>query len=124
MALSIRLLCKNLQFLKNITKPVEWSAKNQLRLRTLSSSTYFKNNLRQQSVLIKSDFKLIWTPLRYCSTQSNKDNIKPSQPDQEKKPGLIQRFKQMYRDYWYVLVPVHLTTSAAWLGGFYYAVRR
>lgn len=26
----------------------------------------------------------------------------------------------MYKDYWYVLVPVHLVTSAAWLGGFYY----
>ncbi|KAG8333820.1 hypothetical protein J6590_102622 [Homalodisca vitripennis] len=36
------------------------------------------------------------------------------------KPSLYQRFKAMYRDYWYVLVPVHLVTSAAWFGGFYY----
>jgi len=29
----------------------------------------------------------------------------------------------MYRDYWYVLIPVHLVTSACWLGGFYLAVK-
>jgi len=29
----------------------------------------------------------------------------------------------MYRDYWYVLVPVHLITSAAWFGGFYYLAK-
>ncbi|KPI94679.1 Uncharacterized protein C18orf19-like A [Papilio xuthus] len=29
----------------------------------------------------------------------------------------------MYRDYWYVVLPVHMTTSAIWFGSFYYAVR-
>ncbi|CAH2067169.1 unnamed protein product, partial [Iphiclides podalirius] len=29
----------------------------------------------------------------------------------------------MYRDYWYVALPVHMTTSAIWFGSFYYAVR-
>uniref|UniRef100_A0A1B6L6X1 DUF1279 domain-containing protein n=1 Tax=Graphocephala atropunctata TaxID=36148 RepID=A0A1B6L6X1_9HEMI len=38
----------------------------------------------------------------------------------EPKLSLYQRFKAMYRDYWYVLLPVHLVTSAAWFGGFYY----
>ncbi|XP_044267548.1 protein FAM210A [Tribolium madens] len=41
----------------------------------------------------------------------------------KKKPSLFQRFKQMYKDYWYVLVPVHLVTSAAWFGGFYYLAK-
>lgn len=41
----------------------------------------------------------------------------------EEKPSLFQRFKQMYRDYWYVLLPVHLVTSAAWFGGFYYLAK-
>ncbi|CAG0893015.1 unnamed protein product [Darwinula stevensoni] len=36
-----------------------------------------------------------------------------------KKPGLVQRFKQMYKDYWYILVPVHCVTSAIWFGSFY-----
>ncbi|CAH0726075.1 unnamed protein product, partial [Brenthis ino] len=29
----------------------------------------------------------------------------------------------MYKDYWYVVLPVHMTTSALWFGGFYYCVR-
>lgn len=51
---------------------------------------------------------------------------KVSKKIEEKKPekkSLLQRFKQMYRDYWYVLVPVHLVTSAAWFGGFYYLAK-
>lgn len=42
----------------------------------------------------------------------------------EAKPGIFTRFKQMYRDYWYVLVPVHLVTSVGWFGGFYYMAKR
>lgn len=41
-----------------------------------------------------------------------------------KKLGLVARFKQMYRDYWYVLVPVHLITSIGWFTGFYYLAKR
>ncbi|EEB15890.1 conserved hypothetical protein [Pediculus humanus corporis] len=26
----------------------------------------------------------------------------------------------MYKEYWYVLIPVHLITSSIWFGGFYY----
>jgi len=36
------------------------------------------------------------------------------------KESLFTRFKAMYRDYWYVLVPVHVVTSVGWIGGFYY----
>ena len=46
---------------------------------------------------------------------------------EEEKPerlSVFQRFKQMYKDYWYVLVPVHLATSAVWFGSFYYASKR
>lgn len=28
----------------------------------------------------------------------------------------------MYKEYWYVLLPVHVATSAVWVGIFYYAV--
>ncbi|EFA03807.2 uncharacterized protein C18orf19 homolog B [Tribolium castaneum] len=41
----------------------------------------------------------------------------------KKKPSIFQRFKQMYKEYWYVLLPVHLVTSAAWFGGFYYLAK-
>ncbi|XP_073987822.1 uncharacterized protein C18orf19 homolog B-like isoform X2 [Rhodnius prolixus] len=46
-----------------------------------------------------------------------------SKTDESKKKSLFQRFKEMYRDYWYVLVPVHVVTSAVWFGGFYYAAK-
>ncbi|XP_046638451.1 uncharacterized protein C18orf19 homolog A-like [Daphnia pulicaria] len=39
------------------------------------------------------------------------------------KVSLFQRFKQMYKDYWYVLIPVHVATSAVWTCGFYFAVK-
>jgi len=37
------------------------------------------------------------------------------------KLSLFARFKQMYKDYYYVLVPVHIVTSLGWYGGFYQA---
>ena len=40
------------------------------------------------------------------------------------KPSLFQRFKQMYKDYWYVLIPVHVVTSIGWTGAFYYSVKK
>lgn len=40
------------------------------------------------------------------------------------KLSLFQRFKQMYKEYWYVLIPVHCFTSVFWAGGFYFAVKR
>ncbi|XP_068158742.1 uncharacterized protein C18orf19 homolog A [Drosophila tropicalis] len=34
--------------------------------------------------------------------------------------GLFAKFKHMYKQYWYVLIPVHVVTSVGWFGGFYY----
>uniref|UniRef100_A0A182KF59 DUF1279 domain-containing protein n=1 Tax=Anopheles christyi TaxID=43041 RepID=A0A182KF59_9DIPT len=42
-------------------------------------------------------------------------------PATAEKLGLFARFKKMYKEYWYVLVPVHCLTSVMWFGGFYYA---
>jgi hypothetical protein len=39
----------------------------------------------------------------------------------DKKLGIVGRFKKMAKEYWYVLIPVHVVTSMCWLGGFYYA---
>lgn len=51
--------------------------------------------------------------------QSNETTIPLIDPETEKL-GLFARFKKMYKEYWYVLLPVHVVTSAGWLGGFYY----
>ncbi len=37
----------------------------------------------------------------------------------KKKTGIVAKFKQMTKDYWYVLIPVHVVTSVAWGGTFY-----
>lgn len=47
-----------------------------------------------------------------------------SELEQGKKLGLFARFKKMGKDYWYVLIPVHVATSAVWLGAFYYTSKR
>jgi hypothetical protein len=31
----------------------------------------------------------------------------------------VAKFKQMAKDYWYILIPVHCFTSVFWAGGFY-----
>lgn len=44
--------------------------------------------------------------------------------EEVKQLGLFAKFKKMAKDYWYVLIPVHVATSALWLGGFFYASKR
>lgn len=59
--------------------------------------------------------------VKYYSTKNDRNNGLTE--ESSKKLTLFQKFKNMYRDYWYVLVPVHLVTSAAWFGGFYYLAK-
>lgn len=42
----------------------------------------------------------------------------------EEKLSLTAKFKKMYKDYWYVLLPVHIFTSTFWFAGFYYMSTR
>lgn len=49
------------------------------------------------------------------------DSGSSMQQEELVKLGLFARFKKMYKEYWYVLVPVHCVTSVFWFGGFYYA---
>lgn len=57
------------------------------------------------------------------SSVEKKDETTPVCPPELEEPklGLFARFKKMYKEYWYVLVPVHCVTSVFWFGGFYYA---
>lgn len=69
--------------------------------------------------------EIIWSasPLITNSLISHYNRRQLSKKVENEKEGLFQRFKSMYRNYWYVLVPVHLVTSAAWFGGFYYMAK-
>ncbi|CAB4056727.1 Uncharacterized protein C18orf19 homolog A,Uncharacterized protein C18orf19 homolog B,Protein FAM210A [Lepeophtheirus salmonis] len=37
--------------------------------------------------------------------------------------SLSQRFKEMWKNYWYVLLPVHVSTSVFWFGSFYFLAK-
>ncbi|XP_023941556.2 uncharacterized protein C18orf19 homolog A [Bicyclus anynana] len=120
MALPFRIFYINNSFFRNITKPVKWSIRKQCPARHFCNGVRYQNTALDKYLLVEKQFRLLGAPLRQCTTQSG-DPKNPCEP--EKKPGLIQRFKQMYKDYWYVLLPVHMTTSAVWFGGAYYCVR-
>ncbi|XP_059616922.1 uncharacterized protein C18orf19 homolog A [Phlebotomus argentipes] len=55
-----------------------------------------------------------------CAEKPQKSSTEELAPEPPKKEGLVARFKKMYKEYWYVLLPVHIVTSTGWLGGFYY----
>lgn len=40
------------------------------------------------------------------------------------KVSIFQKMKQMTKDYWHVLIPVHVVTSLGWVAIFYTAVRK
>lgn len=50
--------------------------------------------------------------------------VPPQNSTEPPKQSIIQKFKQMYKQYWYVLIPVHCFTSIFWAGGFYFAVKK
>lgn len=60
------------------------------------------------------------------STTEDANVVAPTKTDAPKveKLTLTARFKKMYKEYWYVLLPVHVITSTVWLGGFYYLSSR
>lgn len=118
MALSFRISHTSNLFFRNITKPVKWTVRKH-PVRFFCNGVRHQRSVLDRSFLAEKDLRLIPRPVRQCTTQSGKP--KPPQ-EPEKKPGLIQKFKQMYKDYWYVLLPVHMSTSAIWFGGFYYLV--
>ncbi|XP_012229923.1 protein FAM210A isoform X2 [Linepithema humile] len=55
------------------------------------------------------------------SKQSSENDCQKSQMEQ--KMTVFQKMKQMTKDYWHVLIPVHVITSIGWIAIFYTAVR-
>ncbi|XP_043265331.1 protein FAM210A isoform X1 [Colletes gigas] len=58
----------------------------------------------------------------YCnSKQSPKENN--VQSESPKKMSVFAKMKQMTKDYWHVLLPVHIVTSLGWVAIFYAAIK-
>lgn len=103
-----------------------------------------RNHAYKQTIAQQDNLLCITS--RYFSTKSNKkvNFVQPNWKDQrqidEKKDepdhadsisaeatpklGIVARFRLMFKQYWYVLVPVHCVTSVAWFGTFYYLSSR
>ena len=47
--------------------------------------------------------------ISFARAMSSSGNDSP-----EQKTGVMKKFKQMFKDYWYVLIPVHVATSVVW----------
>lgn len=123
MALVFRVISRNPTYInKVVVSTSKWCCKRSNPIQILASGICYQNN-NVEKPLIKTSQLRLFNPLRSCSSLGgNSIDQNPDKP--EPKKGLIQRFKDMYRDYWYVVLPVHMTTSAIWFGSFYYAVRR
>jgi len=61
----------------------------------------------------------IFNQTKYFSVSSVNCDKLEKKGDKKEKEGIVKRFKQMAKDYWYVLIPVHICTSVVWFGGFY-----
>ncbi len=69
---------------------------------------------------------------RGISTDEKDGKAKGEEEEEEEDVSALQRmegetlghyFKRLTKDYWYVLVPVHLVTSTVWIGTFYLMVK-
>jgi len=59
------------------------------------------------------------SPSRPLSTDNKPDKKEDGAKEVQPPVGLVKRFKKMWKDYWYVMIPVHCVTSVGWFGGFY-----
>jgi len=93
------------------------------RTQSTASCVPFRTTLGETN-LLKPSYQLC-TPidLRYLpiSREFSTTNCNAKDKDQKapEKIGIIKKFKKMMKDYWYVLIPVHVSTSIVWFGGFY-----
>lgn len=121
MACSItrRVLCRRVSNIYEHFTVASYSGNNSLWWRTIPiKSTYWENQK------VKPAYSSSPIYFKQFSTSSRLFKNEEERKDNDTKLTLFQKFKKMYRDYWYVLVPVHLVTSAAWFGSFYYMAKR
>ncbi|XP_037284650.2 uncharacterized protein C18orf19 homolog B [Rhipicephalus microplus] len=61
----------------------------------------------------RTDFKRNPSPMEASADQKQDEVV-------EEKLNVFQRYKKMFKEYWYVMLPVHIATSIVWFGSFYY----
>nr|XP_033333533.1 uncharacterized protein C18orf19 homolog A isoform X1 [Megalopta genalis] len=56
----------------------------------------------------------------YCGSKQTDKNVPAYQPQ---KLSIFAKMKQMTKDYWHVLIPVHVVTSIGWVAVFYATIK-
>lgn len=56
----------------------------------------------------------------YASDGKSPSPPPPPPMDDDRSQGIFQRFKIMAKNYWYIVLPVHIVTSTVWFGSFYF----
>lgn len=59
---------------------------------------------------------------RYCNLNGNKGDAPKVESTQ--KLSVFAKMKQMTKDYWHVLIPVHVITSIGWIAIFYITIKK
>lgn len=97
--------------------------KNQAELRPSNNGDKFTKNEGDQFELgIKDEHSKVDVTVKE-SVRVDK-GIHSEEKAASQQLTMTARFKKMYKEYWYVLLPVHIGTSSIWLGGFYYLSTR
>ncbi|XP_076229346.1 protein FAM210A-like isoform X2 [Nomia melanderi] len=108
------------------TDPKRWMLRlsdKHLHYRNSSrNSVLFFNHITVNKLPYKYNVTKCSIPVaNYCSKQTGKQV-----PENSCKPqnvSLLTRMKEMAKDYWHILIPVHLVTTAGWVIIFYIMVK-
>lgn len=102
----------------------------------LLAESYLHNRTVSRNPLGLTDYKAKYQrPLRqkihktgiilaYYSDIKQSSQNDCQKPQTEQKLSVFQKMKQMTKDYWHILIPVHILTSLGWVAIFYTAVRK
>ncbi|CAK9812776.1 Protein FAM210A [Anthophora plagiata] len=77
----------------------------------------FLNHIKTQKQPLIHKFNKNLFVARYCNTNGTKGDVPKIEP--VKKQSVFAKMKQMTKDYWHVLIPVHVITSLGWVALFY-----
>ena len=88
-------------------------SKNIVSLASINSSfTHRKLEIKSQHIIGPLN-KYQNNNIHSSSINLTKENDSKTENKTEN-PGIVKKFKQMMKDYWYVLIPVHVATSIVW----------
>ncbi|KAF3425537.1 hypothetical protein E2986_08218 [Frieseomelitta varia] len=82
----------------------------------------FLNHIKTYEMPYKNKFGKNALVACYCNLNCNKGDTPKVQP--MKKLSVFAKMKQMTKDYWHILIPVHIITNIGWIVIFYVAIKK